>query len=75
MLFTSKKGHEVTNKQSAISVRTVIYWDKSLAINRQDLMQLIIVLRFISIIIIAVLRSASAFLTYSNYDFLIRYFA
>jgi hypothetical protein len=29
MLFTSKKGHEVTNKQSAISMQTVIYVDMS----------------------------------------------
>ena len=36
MLFTSKKGHEVTNKQSTISTQIVIYLDISLVINRQD---------------------------------------
>ena len=37
MLFTSKKGHEVTNKQRTISTQIVIYLDIILVINRQDL--------------------------------------
>ena len=37
MLFTSKKGHEITNKQSTISTQIVIRLDIILVINRQDL--------------------------------------
>ncbi len=37
MLFTSKKGHEITNKQSTISTQIAIYLDIILVINRQDL--------------------------------------
>ena len=55
MLFTSKKGHEVTIKQRAISAQTVSYVNRSLAI-----------------IIITALRSVISFLTYRNYDFIVR---
>lgn len=65
MLFTSKKGHEVTNKQSAISMMNSNLCGYKLG---DKLMQLIIVLRFV---LIAALRR---FLTCSSYDLLIRYY-
>jgi len=37
MLFTSKKGHEITSKQSTIRTQIVICLDIIVVKNRQDL--------------------------------------